>query len=244
MRFLPDLASGTSMKSRLVRAVAAEDHALLVAGEVGVALDVDVVEHPFHHSERAYASLQSMVVWDTRAVMRRHPCHARPGESHRVARRETPGCRPRAGSDDDRGADAVGEDLRWVRQRPGVTGRLTVGRPGDRARVEHVVGGVPAALQHRRPGDPGRGERLEPWRLPLGGALRGSTAPDIVANDTSGCTSTTSTVGRVASQASTSRILSRNAKAWAPTPCPLSPRLTASASLHGRRRGRPGGSGS
>ena len=45
MRFLPDLPSGHLDEEQLVAAVAAEDHALLVAREVGVALDVGVVEH-------------------------------------------------------------------------------------------------------------------------------------------------------------------------------------------------------
>ena len=45
-----------------------------------------------------------------------------------------------------------------------------------------------------------------------------SGAPAMTAKLSSGCTSKTATVGRLRTQASTSRILSRNPKAWAPTP--------------------------
>ena len=99
---LPRLGLGHLDEEQPVRAVAAEDHALLVAGEVGVALDVDVVEHPLPPLERAYASRQSMVVWDTCAVIATpsHPAAAPAPPGCGVRRRSRPGCRrrtPRAG---------------------------------------------------------------------------------------------------------------------------------------------------
>src|SRR6476661_10270646 len=75
------------------------------------------------------------------------------------------------GSGPDGGRDAVGEDLRRVGQRPGLTIRVPDGRPRDGTGVEDVVGGIPLALEDRRTGDAGGGESLEAEAPALVGLL-------------------------------------------------------------------------
>ena len=132
---LARLGLGHLDEQQPVRAVAAEDHALLVAREVRVALDVDVVEHPLPPlGERV-----RVAAVDGRVG---HPCGHRATLPLRWPRAPSEHSIRRSGrgrSDDDRGADAVREHLGRVRQQPRVTRRATVRRPRHRAGVEHVV---------------------------------------------------------------------------------------------------------
>ena len=143
-------------------------------------------------------------------------------------------------SDDDGGPDAVREHLGRVGQPPRVARRTAVGRPGDGAGVEHVVGAYPLPLSTE-----GRATPARPAR-PAGPAALRVRFP---------------AVGRRPSSRTTPRVhlddvdrrpgaqprvdledLARRANAWAPTPWPLRPRFTASAA-RGRRRGGGAGQG-